>query len=329
MSFDIIMPQLGETVAEGKILSWFKSVGDEVKEGDRLFEVETDKVTVDVEAVSTGTLSEIRVRDGETAKIGTVVAVIGGKSAEVMKTIEVSLTAPPAISGSRSPFEEVATPLDNFGPVKGPNGLRVTPLARRLIAQNKLDIAAICKSVTSRNGTRVEERDVVEALASKVASVPVSKAALATSTPVAMPVVGEVVPLNTIRQRTAERLAENWRTIPHVFQAIDIDFTKIEVARMRYKDAFRAANGIALTYLPFVARAVCVALEEFPQINARFDGAALILKSRRKSWHRYRPFTQGIGRSGRSQRRRSYGGGIGEGHRSSYRESPSRKIDER
>ena len=110
MSQIVIMPQLGETVAEGKILAWFKSVGDEVKEGDNLFEVETDKVSLEVQSVVAGRLNEIRVGTGVIAKVGDVVAVVGGR------VDAAPVEAPKPQAGPvRSPFEEVATPLTRFG----------------------------------------------------------------------------------------------------------------------------------------------------------------------------------------------------------------------
>lgn len=239
MSSTVLMPQLGETVAEGKILAWFKAVGDEIKEGDRLFEVETDKVTIDVEATASGRLSEIRVKEGQVVKVGTVVAVLGGGAAAPVPV------AKPA--AGPSPYEEVKTPLENFGSVKGPEGLRVTPLARRLIAQKGLDIEAIARAVKARGGTRIAEEDV-------------RGGAPAAPAPA----------MSAIRQKTAERLTENWRNIPHVFQAIEVDFTAVEAARGKFK-----ASGQSITYLPFIARAVCLALREFPNINARFDGKSL------------------------------------------------------
>src|ERR1700733_6706242 len=150
MTSTIIMPQLGETVTNGKILAWFKSVGDEVKEGDNLFEVETDKVTMEVQAVVAGRLSEIRVGPGVTAKVGEVVAVIGNG---VEKT-----PAPDGVPAKkapqwRSPFEEVSTPRETFGKAKGPNGIHLTPVARRLIAQRGLDLAELAVEV-QRNGKK-------------------------------------------------------------------------------------------------------------------------------------------------------------------------------
>ena len=116
MSSTIIMPQLGETVAEGKILAWFKSVGDEIKEGDNLFEVETDKVTIEVQAIVAGRLSEIRVGPGSTAKVGEVVAVVGDGVAKAPPPDDAPATKAPQW---RSPFEEVSTPTEGLDPRRG------------------------------------------------------------------------------------------------------------------------------------------------------------------------------------------------------------------
>ena len=162
MASTIIMPQLGETVAEGKILAWFKSVGDEVRQGDNLFEVETDKVTIEVQAIVAGRLSEIRVGAGATAKVGEVVAVVGeGAAARAAPAEAPAANAQP----SRSPFEEVSTPTERFGPAKGPNGVRMTPLARRLIAQHGLDVAALAADAGKRGARTIDEAAVRSALA--------------------------------------------------------------------------------------------------------------------------------------------------------------------
>jgi pyruvate/2-oxoglutarate dehydrogenase complex dihydrolipoamide acyltransferase (E2) component len=278
MSQTVIMPQLGETVAEGKILEWFKSVGDEVEEGDNLFEVETDKVTLEVQSIVAGRLSEIRVAAGIVAKVGDVVAIVGGAVASAApKSIETPVIRR-SVSG-RSPFEEVSTPIENFGPAVGPDGVRSTPLARRLIAQNGLDIAELAADAHRRGEHRIDEQAVRAALASRVApsKAPVPAAATASAETTAPVQDGDVVTLNATRLRTAERLAENWRMIPHVFQAIEVDFTALDRVRQQRKDAFKKAQGFSLTYLPFIARATCLAIQAFPQINARYAGSALIL----------------------------------------------------
>jgi pyruvate/2-oxoglutarate dehydrogenase complex dihydrolipoamide acyltransferase (E2) component len=281
MASTIIMPQLGETVAEGKILTWFKAVGDEIKLGDKLFEVETDKVTVEVEAVAAGKLTEIRTGTGGTAKVGAVVAVLGGAPQAVSLPEAKNPSPPVAVSAVQNPaqqvqrpapitlapFEEVRTSTMNFGKAEGPGGIRMTPLARRLIVQRGLDVAALAQQAASKGLRKIEEKDV-PALA--VAPAPRGAATTTAS-------ATDVVTFNTIRQRTGERLAENWRTIPHVFQAIDVDFTEVESVRARHKERFKTESGFALTYLPFIARACCIALQAFPHINARFENGGLTL----------------------------------------------------
>jgi pyruvate/2-oxoglutarate dehydrogenase complex dihydrolipoamide acyltransferase (E2) component len=277
MSSTIIMPQLGETVAEGKILVWFKSVGDEIKEGDNLFEVETDKVTMEVQAIVAGRLSEIRVGPGLTAKVGEVVAVIGNGMAKAPGLDDASAGKAPQW---RSPFEEVSTPADRFGHAKGPNGIHLTPLARRLIAQGGLDLAELAAEVQRKGKKRIDGAAVRAAISARPAApnVPPAPVASPALTPSPPPIrQGDVITLNNVRQKTGERLAEAWRTIPHVFQAIEADFTTVDRVRKARKEAFQSAHGFSLTFLPFIARATCLAISAYPQINARFDGKSLTL----------------------------------------------------
>ncbi len=290
------MPQLGETVAEGKILTWFKAVGDDVKIGDRLFEVETDKVTVEVEATVAGKLTTINTVNGATAKVGATVAVIGGETvaapapaaAPASATTaspapSVALAAGPMAARPMSAFDEVKTPIGHYGDAKGPDGLRITPLARRLLSQANSDMSALAHFAASQNLRKIEEKNVRTFLAAAAATTTIAAhtpAAAAAPHPSPVrnaPASGDVVTFNNIRQRTGERLAENWRTIPHVFQAIDVDFTEVEIVRARHKERFKAETGVSLTYLPFIARACCIALQAFPHINARFQGSGLTL----------------------------------------------------
>jgi len=274
MSATIIMPQLGETVAEGKIIAWFKAVGDAVAVGDRLFEVETDKVTVEVEATEAGTLTGINVGKDVTVKVGTVVAVLDGEAPVAQKPV--AAHAAKQVAPVLSAYEEVRTAAGHFGKAKAAGDVRVSPLARRLIAQNGLDIETVAQTALKDNVRRVDQRVIASQLQQSRSSAltvrePAQEARAVTLNG------GEIVTLNTIRQRTGDRLAENWRTIPHVFQAIEADFTAVETARSDIKARFKAEQGISLTYLPFIARAVCLALDAFPQVNARFDGKALAL----------------------------------------------------
>jgi pyruvate/2-oxoglutarate dehydrogenase complex dihydrolipoamide acyltransferase (E2) component len=272
MTSTIIMPQLGETVAEGKVLAWFKSIGDEIREGDNLFEVETDKVTIEVQAVVVGRPSEIRVGPNATAKVGEVVAVVDSDvTARASLLAEVPAAKTPQW---RSPFEEVSTPIGRFGPAKGPNGIHLTPLARRLITQGGLDLAELATEAQRRGERRIDGGAVRAAISAQ----PPTPAAPLPAAPSPLPVPeGDVISLNAVRLRTGERLTENWRTIPHVFQAIEVDFTAVDRVRTSSKADFQAKHGFSLTFLPFIARATCLAISAYPQINARFDGKALTL----------------------------------------------------
>jgi pyruvate/2-oxoglutarate dehydrogenase complex dihydrolipoamide acyltransferase (E2) component len=274
MTTTVIMPQLGETVAEGKILNWFKAVGDEVEEGENLFEVETDKVTIEVQSIVAGRLKEIRVGVGVVAKVGDVVAVVGGA------LVPEPPKRQPAAS-TRSPFEEVATPIEKYGPARGQDGIRATPLARRLITQSGLDIVKLGVEARAKGGHRIDRRAVRAAMA------PESSTFAARGVAASIPPVearspvrrDEVIALNAARLRTAARLAENWRAIPHVFQAIEVDFTSLDRLRRQRRDAFKNALGFSLTYLPFIARATCLAIESFPRINSRFaDNSLTVLR---------------------------------------------------
>jgi len=274
---DVIMPQLGETVAEGRIGNWFKQVGDKVAAGDNLFEIETDKVTMEVQAIESGVLSEIRVPAGETVPVGTVVAVIGETAAG-----KVTQAAPAAITEAKqspakvalSPFEAVRTPKGLSGRVAAPQDLKLTPLARRLIAQQGLDVAPIARAVRGRGGWRIAAADVRTAPRAR-AEAPAPVAARIEPGP-----GDRVEPLNQIRARTAEHLAAAWRAAPHVFQAVEVDFSAVDKARGAAKQDFLERHGVPLTYLPFVARAACLALAEFPRCNAYFDGDRLVVRGK-------------------------------------------------
>jgi len=288
---NVIMPQLGETVAEGKVASWFKSVGDKVAAGDNLFLIETDKVSMEVQATESGVLNEIRVAAGQTVPVGTVVAVLGEPGAkpvaapvkapaakgEAPRSIapapKASIQAPAPSSKAApfvmSPYEEVRTPISFALPAVSLDGLKVTPLARRLIKESGADLAAIVQSVRQRGGWRIAASDI------KAAPARVERAA--PRAPVVLRPGDSIEPLNHIRALTATHLAEAWRTIPHAFQAMEVDFSAIAAARQKAKDGFAQRHGIALTYLPFVARAVCLALKDFPRLNASFDVERLIL----------------------------------------------------
>jgi len=152
------------------------------------------------------------------------------------------------------------------------DGLRITPLARRLIVQGRLDVAAIAETVRERGGTRIAAADV-RAVATQAPE------RLPSPAPAAQPAGRDVViPFNRIRERTARHLAESWRSIPHVYQAVEVDFSRVDRARRAARQAVLDRSGVKLTFLPFVARAVCIALADFRHVNATLEGDRLVVR---------------------------------------------------
>jgi pyruvate dehydrogenase E2 component (dihydrolipoamide acetyltransferase) len=192
-------------------------------------------------------------------------------------------TPPPAATPARpvaiDVFNEVRTPPASFGRAAGANGVRMTPLARRLAAQQGLDAAALAATAKAAGKDRIGKADVLAAAANAPAP-----AAAPAATPTPAPAAarapeparpGTRTTFNTVRRMTGTRLTQSWTTIPHVFQATEADFSAVDRVRNARKAAFKERHGVSLTYLPFIARAVCLAIADFPLVNARFDGDGL------------------------------------------------------
>ena len=263
---DVIMPQLGETVAEGVVTKWYKKVGDAVKADETLFDVETDKVSTEIPAPVSGVIAAILVQEGVTAKVGAPLAVIeeaGAKTAPAARETAVPAAAAPAVSTA------AASPEPRFTPAAA--GDRLSPVVRRLIAEHQLNPAEITGS--GRDG-RITREDVHGYLAQRGTR---GQETTGTQAPAPLAVDAARKPLNSIRKRTGEHLAKSWATVPHVLQAIEADFFRVDQARTAAGAAWKARDGFSLTYLPFIAYAVCKALAKFPLLNASLDGSDLVL----------------------------------------------------
>ena len=254
------MPQLGETVTEGTVAAWHKKIGDTVSQNDVLFDVETYKVATEIPAPADGVLAEIFVPEGEVVKVGTRLAVIRTAADTAVVKTPVPVDAPEQ-AARRMPVKERATVRDDAG---------LSPVVRRLLAEHKLDSAQIQGS--GREG-RIIRDDVLAYIANRTD--PTAAAADASQR------VGQtVIALNKIRQRTGAHMLRAWTTTPHVLQAVEVDFYIVENARRAHGAGWKAREGFSLTYLPFIACAVCDALKEFPQVNATIDGTTLIVHDR-------------------------------------------------
>ena len=252
----ILMPQLGETVTEGTISAWHKKPGDEVEKDELLVDVETDKVATEIPAPLSGVLRQVLVAEGETVDVGTILAVIGDED-EVIETTATP-EPEPAQSGAIAPVEGKR----DSAPI-GADG-KLSPAVRRLISTHQLDINTI--TGTGRDG-RIRKQDVMAAIESKDDADPV---AVTESD-------GKLVPFDRIRKVTAEHMVRSRATSPHVLQAIDVRFHAVDEVRQTRREAWREQQGYSLSYLPFIARAVCRALPEFPRLNASVEAQALRL----------------------------------------------------
>ncbi len=269
---DIIMPQLGETVAEGTVTRWYKKVGDAIKADETLFDVETDKVSTEIPSPVAGVLAEIVVGEGVTAKVGARLAVI--REAGDAKAAAVPAAKPAAAfaqAGVAQPAQRLhsATPRVNVAD-------RLSPVVRRLIAEHALNPADI---VGTGRDSRITREDVIEFIARRGAS----HAAVSSrpTMPAPIPVTaGQTVAFNSVRKRVAENMAKSWHASPHVLQVVEADFHKVESARRLHGAEWRRREGYSLTYLPFIVRAVSIALGKFPKLNASLAGDGLALHRR-------------------------------------------------
>ncbi len=279
---DVVMPQLGETVREGTISAWRKQVGDAVSPDEPLFEVETDKVTVDIPAPAAGVLVEILVPVGERVEVGARLAVIRVPS-EAMFSMTAGRANVVTLSSARPTVPAMPVAIAEAGPEHDPARasvrptmpaiptalalhiagaeLRLSPVVKRLLAEHQIDDPSVIPG-TGADG-RITRNDVLAYVASR-GGAPAET----------------LVPMSRIRQRTAEHMVRSVATSPHVLQAVEVDFHAVERLRGAAGEAWRAREGFSLSYLPFVARAVCQAIPEFPHVNASVRGDALVVYRR-------------------------------------------------
>jgi pyruvate dehydrogenase E2 component (dihydrolipoamide acetyltransferase) len=281
---DVLMPQLGETVAEGKISAWFKSVGDPVNAGDNLFEVETDKTAMEVPSTVGGVIAEIRVSAGETVPVGTVIAVIGQGGAGVPPTSKTTVrpgkTAepapatriPPAVSNTPAPsplrtnvpydpFREVRAPERNYGRARLPNGAAITPLARRLATEARIDLSAL-------RGSGPQGRVVARDIEARRTAAPRASGLNATITGLFDPASFNMVPHHARRRVQAEELAAAKRSIPHFYIRRDVSLGPV----LALIEKVNTLNpDLQVTLRDCVVKALATALTQVPDANARWS----------------------------------------------------------
>lgn len=295
---DVTLPALGESVTEGTVTRWLKSIGDTVEVDEPLLEVSTDKVDTEIPSPVAGTLLEIRVNEDETAEVGSVLAVIGSGAAAPAAPAPAAApkqeaapaapkqeapAAPAPAAAPEAPKQEApaaaapsapaapAAPAPAAAAAAPAESGYVTPLVRKLANQQGVDIAALTGTGV---GGRIRKQDVLAAAEAKAAPA----AAPAASAPAAAPPAGAASSLRgtvqkapRIRQVIARRMRESLDISTQLTQVHEVDMTKVAKLRAKAKNSFQAQNGSKLTFLPFIAKAVAEALKQHPKVNASYD----------------------------------------------------------
>ncbi len=281
---DVIMPQMGESIFEGTITKWLKQVGDTVQRDEPLFEISTDKVDAEIPSPAAGVLSEIKVPAGTTVQINTVVGVIGGTAGA--SVAPASLAAPAPVKAA----EPAPAAVPQEAAASAGENVRSSPLVRKIAKDNNLDLSQVAGSGA---GGRITKTDVLGFLekhgagAAAPAAAPVSAPASAPAPQPAAPkpaapaapstpaLPGELVPLSRMRSIIAQRMADSKRTNAHVHTVFKIDFSRIVKIREKEKSKYEQRNGVKLTYMPFISRAVIATLRKMPIVNASMEGDAI------------------------------------------------------
>jgi len=301
---DVVMPQMGESIFEGTITKWLKKVGDKIQRDEPLFEISTDKVDAEIPAPAAGILREIKVKEGATVQVNTVVAVIGGTGAPSQASpakpapvqAQPQAAQPQASQQQQQPSRP--QPVASFpAGDRGQDGerLRSSPLVRRMARENNVDLNQV--SGTGLGG-RISKSDIQGFIQQhgqgggrpQVVSAPPSRPAQPQaqqpqqqaqtqptpsprpSAPAMQIVPGEVVPMTPMRKKIAERMVESKRTSAHVHSVFKVDMTRIAKFREKNRKGWEARNGVKLTYLPFIAKALLHGIRVKPVINSSVVG---------------------------------------------------------
>jgi 2-oxoglutarate dehydrogenase E2 component (dihydrolipoamide succinyltransferase) len=312
---DVILPQLGETVTEGTITRWFKKVGDTIAADEPLFEISTDKVDTEVPSPVAGTVTELRVAEGDTVPVGAVIAVVEAvgagavAAAPIAPTVEVApVAAPPAETATVEVATAPASPptlpplevavaasaaeanlVAADRPASGEQRL-LSPVVRRLVSEHAINPDDITGTGPGGRITRDDVLDFIDRqhVSGSPAAAPVVPAAAVPAAPAVapppapIPVVrtGEretTVALSKIRKLTGSHMVMSKGVSPHAFSVVEVDFANVDVTRGTVKNEWKATEGFGLTYLPFITRAVVDALVEFPHLNASVADSDLVV----------------------------------------------------
>ncbi len=272
MPTDVVMPQMGESIFEGTITKWLKKPGDKVQRDEPLFEISTDKVDAEIPAPASGILQEIKVSEGNTVQVNTVVGVIGdgnGASPSAPAKVAAPAPAPAAPVSTKKEVPAPPMPAASAHEDEEDSDVRSSPLVRKLAREHNVDLAKVSGTGT---GGRVTKQDVLDFVEHRTAptTAPVPRQAPA---PAVIP--GELVPMSKMRQIIAQRMIESRRTSAHVHCMFEVDMTRIVNLRNKLKNGFEKRHGARLTFMPFFVRAAIIAVQQYPIVNSSLEGDSI------------------------------------------------------
>jgi 2-oxoglutarate dehydrogenase E2 component (dihydrolipoamide succinyltransferase) len=288
MPTDIIMPQMGESIVEGTITKWLKKPGDKVQRDEPLFEISTDKVDAEIPAPASGVLQDIKVTEGTTVGVNTIVGTIAADGEAAVAPAKAA--APPAEKPSAVKVEEkkASAPAPAAAPSAAPPAptsneeeeeARSSPLVRKIAREHGISLSHV--SGTGLGG-RITKQDIMSFIESQGSSQPAPAAPSASAQSAAAapaprpaapaPYPGDLVPMSNMRKIIAQRMIESRRTSAHVHCMYEVDFTRIVNLRNKHKAGFEQRHGARLTFMPFFVRAAVIALQQWPIINATLEG---------------------------------------------------------
>jgi 2-oxoglutarate dehydrogenase E2 component (dihydrolipoamide succinyltransferase) len=307
MAVDVVMPQMGESIFEGTITKWLKKPGDKVERDEPLFEISTDKVDAEIPSPAAGVLKEIKVNEGQTVPIQTVVAVIdadGAAAAAPAPAPAKAVAPPPAPAPKPAPAGPVAAGSPTPPRPAGAERIHSSPLVRRLAKEHGIDLSTVQGTGA---GGRISKRDIEAVIAggARPAAAPAvapgaaPAAVSAAAPPPAAPGISgaqvhvvmenavpreriyfgryDVQPMSVMRQRIAEHMVASKRVSAHVYSVDEIDMSKVAAIRAKAKDEFERRHETKLTFMPFFVKAAVEGLRAYPTLNASLDGTNVVL----------------------------------------------------
>jgi pyruvate dehydrogenase E2 component (dihydrolipoamide acetyltransferase) len=277
MPTDVIMPQMGESIFEGTITKWLKKPGDKVQRDEPLFEISTDKVDAEIPAPTSGVLQEIKVSEGTTVQVNTVVGTISGDG-EAAAPAKAAAPAPAPEKKEVASAKPPAPPAESHPePETHDEDVRSSPLVRKIAREHNVDLAQVAGTGL---GGRITKQDIMAFIEKAPAAPPPAPAAPAARpapapapAPAAIP--GDLVPMSQMRKIIAQRMIESRRTSAHVHCMFEVDLTRVVNLRNKLKTGFEQRNGARLTFMPFFVRAAIIALQQFPIVNSSLEGESI------------------------------------------------------